>query len=49
MRKARVNDVERLDVGVRRLLNPHIYHVSLTNRLWRLKQDLVNSALAGTK
>jgi nicotinate phosphoribosyltransferase len=48
-RKARVNDVERLDAGVRRLLNPHIYHVSLTERLWRLKQDLVNNALAGAK
>jgi nicotinate phosphoribosyltransferase len=49
MRKARVNDVERLDAGVRRLLNPHIYHVSLSDRLWHLKQDLVNSALAGAK
>ena len=49
MRKARVSDVERLDAGVRRLLNPHIYHVSLSDRLWHLKQDLVNTALAGAK
>ena len=26
-------DVELLDPGVRRIMNPHIYHVSLTNRL----------------
>ena len=38
-----------LDAGVRRLLNPHIYHVSLTDRLWNLKQDLVNDALTGAK
>jgi nicotinate phosphoribosyltransferase len=37
--------VERLDAGVRRLVNPHIYHVSLTERLWQLKQELIASAL----
>jgi nicotinate phosphoribosyltransferase len=36
-------DLERLDLGVRRLLNPHIYHVSLTPRLWQLKQDLISA------
>jgi nicotinate phosphoribosyltransferase len=30
---------------VTRLLNPHIYHVSLTQRLWDLKQDLIASAM----
>jgi hypothetical protein len=25
-------------------LNPHIYHVSLTQRLWELKQRLIESA-----
>jgi len=37
-------DLERLDIGVRRLVNPHIYHVSLTERLWDLKQDLIATA-----
>jgi nicotinate phosphoribosyltransferase len=41
MRKQRQADVERLDAGVRRLMYPHIYHVSLTERLWELKQELV--------
>ena len=45
MRKRRQQDVDRLDPGVRRLLNPHIYHVSLTDQLWKLKQSLVASAL----
>ena len=45
IRKQRVADVERLDAGVRRLINPHIYHVSLTQKLWDLKQDLIRSAL----
>jgi nicotinate phosphoribosyltransferase len=43
MRAKRAADVERLDPGVRRLLSPHIYHVSLTPNLWRLKQDLIRS------
>jgi nicotinate phosphoribosyltransferase len=33
--------VARLDPGVRRLVNPHIYHVSLTERLFALKEALV--------
>lgn len=45
LRARRVADVERLDAGVRRLMYPHIYHVSLTQRLWDLKQDLIRSAL----
>ncbi|MEJ2212143.1 MAG: nicotinate phosphoribosyltransferase [Anaerolineae bacterium] len=43
MRRHRENDVDRLDPGVRRLLNPHIYHVSLTQGLWDLKQELIRS------
>jgi nicotinate phosphoribosyltransferase len=34
-------DVERLDVGVQRLVNPHRYHVSITDTLHRLRQDLL--------
>jgi nicotinate phosphoribosyltransferase len=45
MRARRVADVERLDPGVRRLINPHIYHVSLTQRLWDMKQQLIRSVL----
>jgi nicotinate phosphoribosyltransferase len=44
MRANRRADMDRLDAGVRRLLNPHIYHVSLTQRLWDLKQRLIESA-----
>jgi nicotinate phosphoribosyltransferase len=40
-RKRRQADLERLDPGVRRLVNPHLYHVSLSDRLYRLKQELV--------
>jgi nicotinate phosphoribosyltransferase len=28
---------------VRRLINPHIYHVSLSEKLWHLKQELVHT------
>ncbi|MGQ9555487.1 MAG: nicotinate phosphoribosyltransferase [Anaerolineae bacterium] len=44
MRARRQADVELLDAGVRRLINPHIYHVSLTERLWQLKQALIGAA-----
>jgi nicotinate phosphoribosyltransferase len=41
LRERRQADLERLDSGVRRIVNPHTYHVSLTDKLWRLKQELV--------
>ncbi|MCL4559629.1 MAG: nicotinate phosphoribosyltransferase, partial [Chloroflexi bacterium] len=44
MRKQRQEDMDHLDPGVKRLINPHIYHVSLSEGLWNLKQDLVSSA-----
>ncbi len=37
----RVADLERLDPGVKRLMNPHLYHVSLSRELWDHKHDLV--------
>jgi nicotinate phosphoribosyltransferase len=43
MRKIRSDDIARLDAGVKRLVNPHIYHVSLSERLWELKQRLISS------
>lgn len=41
IRERRRRDVEQLDAGVKRLVNPHIYHVSLTQTLWELKQSLI--------
>jgi nicotinate phosphoribosyltransferase len=41
IRKVRIADLERLDIGVKRLVNPHMYHVSVSKKLWRLKQQLV--------
>ena len=43
MRKRRKDDLECLDPGVLRIVNPHIYHVSLTERLWNLKQEMIAS------
>jgi nicotinate phosphoribosyltransferase len=43
LRKRRDADVARLDPGVRRLMNPH---VSLTEKLWKQKQELIASALS---
>ncbi len=43
MRALRESDLASLDPGVKRLMNPHLYHVSLTQRLWDRKQDLVNN------
>jgi nicotinate phosphoribosyltransferase len=38
----RIADVERLDPGVRRLVNPHTYHVSITDQLFALKRQLLS-------
>lgn len=46
MRARRIADLERLDVGVRRLVNPHIYHVSLTEQMKQLQLRLVEEARA---
>ena len=46
LRKRRQADLDRLDPGIRRLVNPHIYHVSLSQELWELKQRLITSATA---
>ncbi len=45
IRALRRADLGRLDPGVRRVMNPHVYHVSLTERLWTLKQELIRSAM----
>ncbi len=40
-RHRRTVDLEQLDPGVRRLVNPHIYHVSVTDALRELREDLI--------
>ncbi len=49
IRETRLADVARLDVGVRRLIHPHIYHVSLSDGLWNLKQELLMRARGARK
>lgn len=44
IRRQRQHDVDALDPGIRRLVNPHVYHVSLSQKLWELKEDLVAAA-----
>ena len=41
IREKRQQDIESLYPGVMRLMNPHHYHVSLTQKLWEMKQDLI--------
>jgi nicotinate phosphoribosyltransferase len=38
----RVDDVARFDPGVRRLVNPHEYHVSITDDVFDLKRQLLS-------
>ncbi len=44
MRAWREADLSRLDPGVRRLVNPHIYHVSLTQKVKELQRRLAAEA-----
>ncbi len=44
IRANRRADLERLYPGVERLVNPHNYHVSVTPKLWELKQSLIQKA-----
>jgi nicotinate phosphoribosyltransferase len=46
IRDRRQADLDRLDPGVKRLVNPHAYHVSLTRELWSLKQGLIDAVRA---
>jgi nicotinate phosphoribosyltransferase len=46
MRERRQADLDRLDPGIKRIINPHIYHVSLSQKLWDLKQELIELASA---
>ena len=42
IRKVREEDLDRLNSGVKRLINPHHYHVSLTQKMFNKKQELIN-------
>jgi nicotinate phosphoribosyltransferase len=44
LREKRNEDLSKLDTGVKRLINPHLYHVSISKKLWDLKQDLITEA-----
>lgn len=47
MRSRRIADVALLDPGVRRMVNPHIYHVSITETMKNLQVRLVEEAKEG--
>lgn len=47
IRDRRRDDLQRLDPGVRRLVNPHVYHVSVTEALWQQKQRMIREAAGG--
>ena len=41
IREVRKKDIEALDPGVKRLINPHYYHVSITEKLFEMKMNLI--------
>jgi len=43
IRELRQKDTDRLYPGVKRLITPHLYHVSLSKKAWELKQNLIHS------
>jgi nicotinate phosphoribosyltransferase len=47
MRHRLDQDIHDLDPGVLRLMNPHTYHVSLSRKLWDLKQSLIRETMKG--
>ena len=49
MRELRTKDIDQLDPGVKRLINPHTYHVSLSPKLWGLKQELIAATTSGAQ
>ncbi len=44
LRQQRQRDEDLLDSGVKRLINPHVYHVSLSRKVWDMKQRLIKEA-----
>lgn len=47
IQELRMQDMEKLYPGVKRIMNPHEYHVSLTQKLWNLKQTLIHDYHTG--
>ncbi len=43
IREQRRRDIEELDTGVKRLIQPHIYHVSLSKKLYKLKEEVAST------
>lgn len=44
LRDRRARDLDRLDIGVRRLVNPHRYHVSVTQTIHDIQTKLIAEA-----
>ncbi len=47
IRENTLRNLARLDAAYKRFQNPHVYHVSLSSRLYRVKQSLLRKALEG--
>ena len=47
LRENRDHDLKRLDPGVKRLINPHRYHVALSDKLFHMKQELIRKHTEG--
>lgn len=47
IRRYSLQEREHFSVEMRRLVNPHIYHVDLSEPLWELKRDLLAEARKG--
>ncbi len=43
IRATRKMDINRLDPGVKRFVNPHFYHVSLSDKMWKTKEQLIKN------
>lgn len=41
-RARRIEGLDRLDSSHKRIVNPHVYKVGVTQALWRLKEELLN-------
>jgi hypothetical protein len=41
-RARRIDGLDRLDSSHKRIVNPHVYKVGVTQALWRLKEELLN-------
>jgi nicotinate phosphoribosyltransferase len=45
IRKIRIKDQEKLNTGVKRLINPHIYHVSVSRKIWECRENLFHELI----